>query len=552
MYTALYRKWRPKTFDDVAGQPHITETLKNELVSGRLSHAYLFIGSRGTGKTSCAKIFAKAVNCPHAQGGNPCNTCEICHGIDNGSLLDVVEIDAASNNGVDNIRELREEAYFMPAETKYRVYIIDEVHMLSSGAFNALLKTLEEPPEHVKFILATTEVQKLPATILSRCQRFDFKRISSEDMAERILYIAKHEDFSVTEDAALFIARLADGSMRDALSILDQCAALSGEITAEVVREASGTADKTYLYETAKAVYNKDSAKLLEIIADLHEKSCDMERFCAETIHFFRNIMVAQAVKNFKNLMVCSDEEIRQISEMAESFTRPEVLSVISGLQQAYNDIKAGANRRTAVEMAFIKLASPEMDSEKESLLKRIAALEKIVKNGIFVQQKQYSEPENRVSVQQKHTASESEEISDDVQPEAENKTESAAKDTEVSPDSPADVGISRIERWPEVVQDMFRTNPAVAAVCAGSSAEKSGNILIIDSPNKALKDFLQITEYADAVIKTASEILAENFIKVVCKGDDVNFVERINDKSDPVSDLMNKALESGIKINFK
>ncbi len=551
MYTALYRKWRPKTFDDVAGQPHITETLKNELVSGRLSHAYLFIGSRGTGKTSCAKILAKAVNCPHSKGGNPCNECEICRGIDNGSVLDVVEIDAASNNGVDNIRDLREEAYFTPAETKYRVYIIDEVHMLSAGAFNALLKTLEEPPEHVKFILATTEVHKLPATILSRCQRFDFKRISPEDMADRILYIAEHEDFSVTEDAALLIARLADGAMRDALSILDQCAAVSSKITAEVVSEASGTADKSYLYETAKAVYNKDSAKLLSIVADLHEKSCDMERFCAEMIHFFRNIMVAQAVKNFKNLMVCSDEEIGQISEMAESFTRPEVISVISGLQQTYNDIKAGANRRTAVEMAFIKLASPEMDTEKESLLKRIAALEKIVKNGITVQQKQYSVPGDNVPAQESAEA-EPEEIPDYIQPEAENETESTVTEKEVKPVSAADAGISRIERWPEVVQDMFRTNPAIAAICAGSSAEKAGNILIIDSPNKALKDFLQIAEYSDAVIKSASEILAEDFIKVVCKGDDIDFVERINDKRDPVSELMHKAMESGIKVNFK
>ena len=221
MYLALYRKWRPKTFDDVISQEHITTTLKREIVSGKTAHSYLFTGSRGTGKTTCAKILAMAVNCPHTVDGNPCMECEICKGIEDGSILDVQEIDAASNNGVDDVRLLREEANYLPAQCKYRVYIIDETHMLSTSAFNALLKIMEEPPEHVKFILATTEVHKVPATVLSRCQRFDFGRIKTEDIAKRVLYIAEHESFSVTEEAAFLVARLADGGMRDALSILD-------------------------------------------------------------------------------------------------------------------------------------------------------------------------------------------------------------------------------------------------------------------------------------------------------------------------------------------
>ncbi len=247
MYQVLYRKWRPQTFADVVGQPHVTASLTGAVQSGRLSHAYLFTGSRGTGKTSCAKILAKAVNCERPVDGNPCNACDTCRGIDSGSILDVIEIDAASNNGVDNIRDLREEANYTPTHAKYRVYIIDEVHMLSTGAFNALLKTLEEPPEHVKFILATTEVHKLPSTILSRCQRFDFKRIEPQDIADRLKFVAVQENISLTDDGAMLIARVSDGAMRDALSLLDRCAAYGEAITETVVSDAAGLAGRERL-----------------------------------------------------------------------------------------------------------------------------------------------------------------------------------------------------------------------------------------------------------------------------------------------------------------
>ena len=269
MYQALYRKWRPKTFDDGVGQEDITATLKNEVAAGKFSHAYLFTGSRGTGKTTCSKIVAKAVNCERPVDGNPCNECAACRGIDDGSVLDVVEIDAASNNGVDNIRQLREEAYFLPSVVKYRVYILDECHMLSQGAVNALLKILEEPPEHVVFILATTEIHKVLPTILSRCQRFDFHRIRSRVIADRLLYIAEQESFSLADDAALLIARLSDGGMRDALSLLDLCASFGTDITVQAVTQAAGLAGQSHLFEIADAAIARDPAAALLVVGRL-------------------------------------------------------------------------------------------------------------------------------------------------------------------------------------------------------------------------------------------------------------------------------------------
>ena len=280
----------------MVGQPQVTVTLQNELMAGRIAHAYLFTGSRGTGKTTCAKILAKAVNCLHPQDGDPCGECEICRAADDGSLMDIVEIDAASNNGVDNIRTLREEANFTPASAKYRVYIIDEVHMLSVGAFNALLKTLEEPPPHVIFILATTEAHKLPATILSRCQRFDFRRIPPEDIADRLDYVARQEGATVNRDAALLLARLADGALRDALSLLDQCLGRSHAVTEAVVNETAGLAGRDHLFDFAEFVRRQDAASALELIARLHEGSKDMARLCEELSSHYRGLMLIKTM----------------------------------------------------------------------------------------------------------------------------------------------------------------------------------------------------------------------------------------------------------------
>ena len=306
MYRVLYRKWRPAVFTDVSGQEHITSTLQNEVSSGRHNHAYLFTGSRGTGKTTCAKILAKAVNCLNPQNGNPCGECEICKGIDDGSILDIVEMDAASNRKIDDIRQIIDEVQFKPAKCKYRVYIVDEVHMLTTEAFNALLKTLEEPPEHVIFILATTEVHKLPQTIRSRCQRFDFHRIPPKAIADRVEYVVSQENAEITESAALMLASVADGALRDALSLLDSCLAVSSHIDEEVVRNAAGLVSKTYLFELATAIINKNPTRSLEIIDRLYSESKDMARLCDELVEHFRALMLIKTIKNPRDILIIS------------------------------------------------------------------------------------------------------------------------------------------------------------------------------------------------------------------------------------------------------
>ena len=383
MYQVLYRKWRPQAFADVYGQNHITAALKNELQTGRLAHAYLFTGSRGTGKTTCAKIMAKAVNCLHPVDGDPCNECDICKGIDSGAIMDVVEIDAASNNGVDNIRDLREEVNFTPAVAKYRVYIIDEVHMLSTGAFNALLKTLEEPPPHVVFILATTEVHKLPATILSRCQRFDFHRIQPADIAARIQYVAGQEQFTVTDEAATLLARLADGALRDALSLLDQCVSRSREITADVVAETTGLAGREYLFELSAAVRAGDSGAALALIDRLYNASKDMERLCAEWTEYFRNLMILKSVKDAADLIVAPPAELHRMAAEAEQFELPAILHCMNVLQQALERLRGGVSRRVEMEMAVLRLCSPDLDASADSLLRRVKMLEDTIKSGM-------------------------------------------------------------------------------------------------------------------------------------------------------------------------
>ncbi len=376
LYRALYRKWRPQVFSDVSGQNHITETLMNEISTGRLSHAYLFTGSRGTGKTTCAKILAKAVNCLDPQNGSPCNECRICKGIDDGSILDVTEIDAASNNSVDNIRDLRDEVNFTPAAAKYRVYIIDEVHMLSTGAFNALLKTLEEPPEHVLFILATTEVQKLPATILSRCQRFDFRRIPPEDIAARLMTVAENENLNLSNDAALLIARISDGALRDALSILDQCAGYNEPITVNTVGNAAGLLGKDYLFEISDALLNQDSPTVLNIIDRLHSSSCDMERLMSELVNHFRNIMMAKTTRNPEKFIVSTPDELQRYKENADKMTYGTILHIMETLCREASQLKYSSHQRAQTETTLIRLCSPALSTDNAAVIRRLDELE--------------------------------------------------------------------------------------------------------------------------------------------------------------------------------
>ena len=359
MYRALYRKWRPQRFEDVVGQRDIVTALKNQITANRVGHAYLFTGVRGTGKTTCAKIFAKAVNCLHPVNGDPCGECEICKGIDNGSILDVVEMDAASNNGVDDIRDLRDETAYTPSACKYKVYIIDEVHMLSTAAFNALLKTLEEPPAHVIFILATTEIQKVPATILSRCQRYDFTRIGPEDIARRVEYIAGEEKLELSPDGAELIARLADGALRDALSILDTCAGVTAKIDADVVRRMAGVTDRSYLFRISDALEAQDGATALAQLAQLRQQSVDVKRLTEELIAHYRALMLAALPGGQSLLSGVSPEEEALYLEKGPQLGQREAIRAIRALGSALEHMTRGSDQRIELELALFGLSEP-------------------------------------------------------------------------------------------------------------------------------------------------------------------------------------------------
>lgn len=375
MYKVLYRKYRPRFFADVVGQPQVTVTLKNELTRGRVAHAYLFTGSRGTGKTTCAKILSRAVNCLNPQDGDPCGECEVCRGLEDGSILDVVEIDAASNNGVDSIRSLIEESNFTPAAAKYRVYIIDEVHMLSVAAFNALLKTLEEPPPHVIFILATTEVHKLLPTILSRCQRFDFKRIAPEAIADRLEFVAGQEGAQLDREAGLLIARIADGALRDALSLLDQCLGRGSHVTLETVNQTAGVAARDYLFSLTQDIADRDAAHALETIDSLHRESKDLGRLCGEMAEYFRGLMLLKTMKDASRLVPATGSELERMTRQALALSLPAILHGLDTFEDTLNKMRY-LNQRTELEMAFVRLCSPELDATPEALLRRLEALE--------------------------------------------------------------------------------------------------------------------------------------------------------------------------------
>ena len=385
MYQALYRKYRPQTFDDVVGQLAVTQTLKTQVSSGKLSHAYLFTGSRGTGKTSSAKILAKAVNCENPQAGNPCNCCSACRTIDVGSCMDVLEIDAASNNGVDNVRDLRDDAIYTPAQVKMRVYIIDEVHMLSMSAFNALLKIIEEPPEHLLFILATTELHKVPATILSRCQRFAFKRITQEDIAARLQYVAYQENIDLDTDAARILARLADGGMRDGLSLLDQCAsATTGDLTAEKVYACLGIAGIQQCGEMMKHIARHDTSSALSLLNRLYAEGKDLSAMLDELACLTRDLMILKTASNQGITMlsgVVSDSEVR---DLANQFSNGELVRMMNIIQNTVFGFIRSSSRRMDAEQCVINLCQPELSTDIQSLIARLTKLEDQVRLGEF------------------------------------------------------------------------------------------------------------------------------------------------------------------------
>ena len=385
-YQALYRKYRPQTFDDVSGQLAVTQTLKTQLMSGRMSHAYLFTGSRGTGKTSCAKILAKAVNCLNPDNGNPCNCCEACRAIDSGSCMDVLEIDAASNNGVDNVRDLRDDAIYTPSQVKMRVYIIDEVHMLSISAFNALLKIIEEPPEHLLFILATTELHKVPATILSRCQRFSFRRISQEDIAARLQYVAYQESIDLDDGAARVLARLADGGMRDGLSLLDQCAsATTGELTAEAVYACLGIAGEQRCGELMGYVANHDTKSALELFNRLYTEGKDLGAMLDELACLTRDLLVMKTAGNAGITMLSGVASDAEVLELTKALSSAELVRMMNLLQSTLSGFTRSASRRMDAELCLLEMCQPELSLDAKALNARLTRLEEQIKSGAFV-----------------------------------------------------------------------------------------------------------------------------------------------------------------------
>ena len=385
-YQALYRKYRPQTFDDVSGQAAVTQTLKTQIMTGKMSHAYLFTGSRGTGKTSCAKILAKAVNCLHPDNGNPCNCCEACKAIDSGSCMDVLEIDAASNNGVDNVRDLRDDAIYTPSQVKMRVYIIDEVHMLSISAFNALLKIIEEPPEHLLFILATTELHKVPATILSRCQRFSFRRISQEDIAARLQYVAYQESIDLDDGAARVLARLADGGMRDGLSLLDQCAsATTGELTVERVYACLGIAGERKCGELMGYIAEHNTKSALSLFNQLYTEGKDLSAMLDEMACLTRDLLVLKTAGGGGITMLSGVASDKETMDLAKKLSSGELIRMMELLQTTLAGFTRASSRRMDAELCIVQLCQPELSLDAKDLNARLTRLEEQVKSGSFV-----------------------------------------------------------------------------------------------------------------------------------------------------------------------
>lgn len=554
MYLALYRKYRPKTFEDVVSQPHITTTLKNEIMTGKTAHAYLFTGSRGTGKTTCAKILSMAVNCEHPVDGNPCMECEACRNIDQGATLDVVEIDAASNNGVDDVRQLREEAVYSPSQCKYRVYIIDEAHMLSAGAFNALLKIMEEPPPHVKFILATTEVHKVPVTILSRCQRFDFHRIRTEDMEARLLWIAGKEPFTLSPDAASLIAKLADGGMRDALALLDQCASFSSEITEETVVQVAGVAGNDDLFALTDCIIKEDASGALCVLDKLYRAAKDLQVLLNELCSHFRDMMLIQTMKNPSRMLSLIPEEERRTREQANALPLSSVLSALSEMRDTLDKMGRSADKRLLIELCMIKLCTPSLRIEQADLISRMERLENRLKNG--------NVSVSPANVQTGGTLSRISGITQSVKTEEREAVQDGKGDLQISvtatdPPSAADMpappkpavvaeSIAQVEplgSWFDVLSELSRINAPLFGMLQNTRAFTKGGLLFIDGGSPLLAQMLKkegnASKLLDAVeVKTGARYQLR-----------VKRAKKEQAQADPLESLLDKARESGIAV---
>ena len=569
-YQVLYRKYRPQSFEDVYGQSHVTDTLRNELRLDRVHHAYLFTGSRGTGKTTCAKILAKAVNCLDIRDGDPCGVCENCRGIDSGEILDVVEMDAASNRGIDDIRAIIDEVAFAPARAKYRVYIVDEVHMLSRDAWNALLKTLEEPPAHVVFILATTEVNKIPETILSRCQRFDFHRISPADISARLCEIAAKENVSLSDEAALLISVIADGAMRDAISLLDRCIGISTDITAEVVRSAAGLAAQGHIFELANCTINKNVRKALEIIDSLYKDSKDMGSLCEELQSHFRSLMLIKSVGNPRELVVMSDREFDAAVAEAAYLSLADIIYYMDVLSKARSAMRDSVSPRTELEMAIVRLCAPELDKTDDALFARVAALEKAVRllqSGAPVAQPQpapkATEPEKPQPAPapqkaEQKTASESKPEPEPL-PEPQPEAKPAEPEKPASEPLPAakpaprrqNVDMEALYRnavpfalWPDVVSNLRHYSRAISAAFENTNAYESGEYLLIETNHEIAFELLKKSAQREEIRKAVQEITGK-----VYKLGPYKLPEKKVSRDDVLNDFISKLKDSGVNV---
>lgn len=509
MHLALYRKWRSVNFDDVSGQDHVTSVLKYEAANGLLSHAYLFAGPRGTGKTSCAKILSRAVNCENPQNGNPCNECASCRSILSGASVDVVEMDAASNNGVDNIRDIRDEVMFTPAESKYRVYIVDEVHMLSASAFNALLKTLEEPPSHVIFILATTELHKLPETVISRCQRFDFRRLSVPAISDRLEYIAKNEGFSFTKGALDEIARLSEGGMRDAVSLLELCASRHTEINEALISDVLGTLGYDKVASAAKAVAEADYNAVFSVISELVSAGRDISVFWDELVAFYRDMLICKTTKTPEAFLDLSQSSMSLLRETAKLFSLPDLLYQSRLLDETAATLsRASGTKRITAELALIRMCDASLDTGNDALLKRISALEDTVKllsvGGIA-----------SVDTQK---ASEKSASTDKVKSEAKNATETVAVREEKAEKEPAKAPSNEaLPYWSELISRAAEKNPFIDGFRQFISGVRSGDKFTIICANpftlKVCTDNKKL--FSELISVFEGKLVSENMITV-------------------------------------
>lgn len=524
VYEALYRKWRPRTFDDIVAQPHITTTLRNQILRDKTAHAYLFTGSRGTGKTTSARIFAKAVNCLHPNNGNPCLECELCKEAENGTLTDIIEIDGASNNGVDEVRNLRDSAVFMPVRCKYKIYIIDEVHMMTPAAFNALLKIIEEPPSYVKFLFATTEIHKIPSTILSRCQRFDFRRILPVDIAARLQYVASNEDFTVTDAAAARIAQLSDGGMRDALSLLDQCAAVSETVDTDTVELAVGIAGTESVFAVLRHIAAHDAAAALQMVDSLYRQSKDMTRFADELSQQLRSIMLLKSAPDAPQLLQCMPDELAQLKEIAQLYSMQTVLTALDAIRQCCDRMARSGSRRMELEMTLIRLCSDVRQSQgdEKAFSERIAALEaqlaEVMRNGVRQAPRQTSRPAAGNDVPAQH-----------LQVDA----------------APSTDEFVILKSWPSVLERFDAVNPSVSGLLQGSTAYVSDakGVLLMIVCNRLFRR-LFTAEDAKALGKAAAEITGKTYtIRYKCE-------EPRETQASAVDSLLERARSSGMDVS--